>query len=58
MTLVPPGSQFSDIHDPEIAKDDGKVVWELRMPREHGADYGIYCTERVYPPPLVRPIGK
>ncbi|MBN1760588.1 MAG: aryl-sulfate sulfotransferase, partial [Chitinispirillaceae bacterium] len=42
----------------EIAKDDGKVVWELRMPREQGADYGIYRAERVYPLPLVRSIGK
>jgi hypothetical protein len=42
----------------EIAKDDGQVVWELRMPREQGADYGIYRAERVYPLPLVRPIGE
>jgi hypothetical protein len=42
----------------EIAKDDGKVVWEMRMPRAQGADYGIYRAERVYPLPLVRPIGK
>jgi hypothetical protein len=42
----------------EVAKDDGLVVWELRMPREQGADYGIYRAERVYPLPLVRPIGE
>jgi hypothetical protein len=41
-----------------IAKDDGQVVWEMRMPREQGADYGIYRAERVYPLPLVRPIGE
>ena len=42
----------------EVAKDDGQVVWELRMPREQGADYGVYRAERMYPPPLVRPIGE
>jgi hypothetical protein len=42
----------------EVAKDDGQVVWELRMPREEGADYGMYRAERMYPLPLVRPIGK
>ena len=42
----------------EVAKDDGKVVWELRMPRKQGADYGIYRAERVYPLPLLRPIGE
>ncbi|MBN2036426.1 MAG: aryl-sulfate sulfotransferase [Chitinispirillaceae bacterium] len=42
----------------EVAKDDGKVVWEMRMPREQGADYGIYRAERLFPFPLVRSIGE
>jgi hypothetical protein len=44
----------------EVAKNDGKVVWELRLPRADGGnvDYSMYRAERVYPLPLVRPIGK
>jgi len=42
----------------EVAKDDGKVVWEMRMPRKQGTDYGLYRAERVYPLPLVRAIAK
>jgi hypothetical protein len=44
----------------EVTKNDGKVVWELRLPRADGGnvDYSMYRAERVYPLPLVRPIGK
>jgi hypothetical protein len=30
----------------EVAKADGKVVWELRLPQ----DYGVYRSERITPP--------
>ena len=33
----------------EVTKD-GQVVWELKLP----LDFGVYRSERVSPPPLVR----
>ncbi|HEU5073983.1 MAG TPA: aryl-sulfate sulfotransferase [Polyangiaceae bacterium] len=36
----------------EVTKDTGEVVWELRLPKDHG----VYRAERLYPLPLVRPI--
>ncbi len=33
----------------EVTKD-GQVVWELKLP----FDFGVYRSERVSPPPLVR----
>jgi hypothetical protein len=38
----------------EVARDDGAVVWELRLPKDHG----IYRAERLYPLPLVKRIGQ
>lgn len=38
----------------EVARDNGAVVWELRLPKDHG----IYRAERLYPLPLVRRIGQ
>jgi hypothetical protein len=37
----------------EVARADGKIVWELRLP----TNYGVYRAERVAPP-LVRRIGQ
>ncbi|MBN2576163.1 MAG: aryl-sulfate sulfotransferase [Deltaproteobacteria bacterium] len=34
----------------EVTKQDGKVVWEFRLP----VDFGVYRSERLSPPPLVR----
>jgi hypothetical protein len=36
----------------EVTKDDGKVVWEFRVP----PDYGVYRSQRLSPPPLVHPV--
>lgn len=36
----------------EVTKQDGKVVWEFRLP----VDYGVYRSERITPP-LVRAIA-
>jgi hypothetical protein len=36
----------------EVGKQDGKVVWEFQLP----IDYGVYRSERLSPPPLVRPV--
>ncbi len=36
----------------EVTKDTGEVVWELRLPKDHG----VYRAERLYPLPLVRPV--
>jgi len=38
----------------EVAKTDGEVVWELRLPKDHG----VFRAERLYPLPLVRRIGQ
>lgn len=36
----------------EVTRDTGEVVWELRLPKDHG----VYRAERLFPLPLVRPI--
>lgn len=36
----------------EVTKDTGEVVWELRLPKDHG----VYRAERLFPLPLVRKI--
>jgi len=38
----------------EVAKADGEVVWELRLPKDHG----VFRAERLYPLPLVRRLGQ
>lgn len=38
----------------EVTKQDGKVVWEFRLP----VDFGVYRSERLSPPPLVHPVAK
>jgi hypothetical protein len=37
----------------EVAKSDGKVVWEFQLP----LDYGVYRSDRLPTPPLVHPIA-
>jgi hypothetical protein len=48
------GAQTPESTIIEVHKESGEVVWELKLPK----DYGVYRSERVYPLPLVRPIGK
>lgn len=36
----------------EVTKNDGAVVWEFQLP----PDYGVFRSDRLSPPPLVRPI--
>jgi hypothetical protein len=38
----------------EVTKQDGKVVWEFQLP----TDFGVYRSERIPTPPLVRAITK
>jgi hypothetical protein len=53
--LVAAGGRGSDTESRifEVTKDDGQVVWELRL----GPDIGVYRAERVTPP-LVRAINQ
>jgi len=37
----------------EVTKADGKVVWEFLLP----ADFGVYRSERLPNPPLVRALN-
>jgi hypothetical protein len=38
----------------EVTKDTGTVVWELKLPKDHG----IFRAERLFPLPLVKRIGQ
>nr|PZN27753.1 MAG: hypothetical protein DIU78_04345 [Pseudomonadota bacterium] len=38
----------------EVTRDTGEVVWELRLPKDHG----VYRAERLYPLPLLKKIAQ
>jgi hypothetical protein len=50
VTSVRPSSQSRVF---EVTREDGQIVWEFRLPNDHG----VYRSERIVPP-LVRRIGQ
>ena len=52
--LITAGVRYTKVQSRvfEVTKQDGKVVWEFKLP----VKFGMYRSERLSPPPLVRAI--